>query len=580
MSKSVSAITKGVAKPRVWGKPCQNKPLPQPWFGLDTERDSRTSDFVCGWLIDRSNNARSFTGFHDLPDGTYWIYNLNYDIEGMLRDTGNDAIWLARADGVRFKLGDARCIYYHGKRFEYRTKDQNLVFVDASPFWNRIPLSKLGAKEGVDASQLNGQWYANYAEYRATVDSYCRQDARITLYNVLHLARKLRQMGVEIASTPGGTARRFLSRLGPFSPVLWKTHKAFLRSYAGGRFELTKRGVIPDAHQYDLVSAYPWALTQCPWPTQNARFAHTRRLHENALYGSYEITYALPTNTYLGFAPRWRNHVRVFPRAGEKVWVTKPELEWLQAHDYPHMIHDGIEIFDEDATMAFDGPIRELFADKQVCKTKAEAAGPKTILNSQYGVMIHLLPSPQAWQPIDNVEKPETWFGDYALQTMDERLRAGPCFAPAIAGHLTSLVRLRILDAARSMLDAYVGGHTDSALSLGPWKGVTLGKDLGDWDLETKVPIGYTIKTGMYALGNTIKMRGITKRGKAEDLWAPTHTRNTRIGIKSATDFDTLNVIKKIRVANNLDIEHKRQWEKPLEVKHIERGEYIESKPW
>ena len=86
-------------------------------MGLDTERDSLSGDFVCGFIADAKTD-KEFKSLYDLPRGTYWAWNLAYDIEGMVRDLRLEEGWAMREVGARFPLGDGRACYYHGTRFE------------------------------------------------------------------------------------------------------------------------------------------------------------------------------------------------------------------------------------------------------------------------------------------------------------------------------------------------------------------------------------------------------------------------------------------------------------------------------
>lgn len=112
-SKSEQAINWPVYQPRNWGIPTKARALPKPWFGLDTERNTQPGflpdgstaipgEFVCGWAVGES--LKQFTRLEDLDPGTYWIWNLAYDIEGMLRDLGVEEAWAARQDGAKFEL--------------------------------------------------------------------------------------------------------------------------------------------------------------------------------------------------------------------------------------------------------------------------------------------------------------------------------------------------------------------------------------------------------------------------------------------------------------------------------------------
>lgn len=579
VSKSQMAIEWDVFRPRNWGMPARSHPLPKPWFGFDTERDSKSGEFVCGWAVGES--TQQMKTFTDLVPGTYWVWNLSYDAEGMLRDLNLPEAWAARSDGSKFPLLEGEAVYYHGKRFDYRVSGGGKwSFIEASSFFGRQPLRAVGAKENMNAARMSLSMYRSnadyerekwdatkkewvgtgvWAKYRDDVDSYCQQDARIVYDAIQTCALSLKGLDVEIGSTPGATARRFLNKLGPFPALLWQTHKPFLRSYCGGRFEVTKRGVLHDVRQYDLVSAYPWALANCPWLSDSAYSRQSRRFSPNALYGTYEVSFKYPD--YLGVAPRWRNGIRVYSSEETNTWLARPEVDWLLKQGVNVHIWKALEVFDENSTDLWRQIIEPLFAVKVRDKNAADKGwGAKIILNSQYGILIQLIRRAGVWVPIANAVNPIDFAGTLALEEPPKAFEGGKYYAPLYAGNLTALTRVRILDAAKDLgPEAYIGGHTDSVLATRPLtKGLGLG--LGDWKLEKAVPRADICKTGMYALGEMVKIRGITRQGNAEMLWEPTHNRKSRVGIKSAHEWNEVSVILPKQVMNNYGVESKRKW--------------------
>lgn len=594
-----------VFKPRNWGKPAKTRPLAKPWFGLDTERDTKSGEFVCGKIAGETKGA--FKTIADLPGGTFWVWNLAYDIEGMLRDLDIPEAWAAKIDGAEFGLLGGSARYFHGKKFSLKLPNRNLQFIEASSFYNRCPLSKIDKKYGekdsrVKASEMSLSRYECDMAYRELVDLYCTQDAQLVYNAICDLSMGVRALGVELGSTPGGTARGFLNRLGQFPELLWQTHYHFLKSYCGGRFEITKRGIFDEAiYQYDLVSAYPWALSNCPWLTETAFFRWTNKFSDDAHYGSYEITFDY--DNYLGVAPAWKNGIRVYSTGEKKVWLARPEVDWLIRHGARVEIHRAIEVFDPNATGAWREIIVELFDIKNNCRQchkawgdkkeccgtvpdTASRMGAKVILNSMYGVLIQLIQEKGIWLPLGQAQNPVDFAGHLALEAPPKRLEGGKYYAPIYAGHLTSMVRVRILDGAIAVGDpAYLGGHTDSMLTRHKLPDWLLSKELGGWSLEETAKECHVAMTGKYAIRTNedkwkVKVRGITRAGTADLLWAPKVMRNSRIGIKSADSWTDVSVIKPKAVLNNYAVEQKRIWDNSLSARMIENRENIDSRPY
>ena len=595
-----------VFKPRNWGKPAKTRPLPKPWFGLDTERDAKTGEFVCGKIAGETKG--SFAKMDDLPEATYWVWNLAYDIEGMLRDLDIPEAWAAKTDGGSFAILGGEARYFHGKKFTLKIPGKKLQFIEASSFYNRCPLAKIDKKYGekdkrVVASEMSLSRYEQDMAYRELVDLYCTQDAQLVYNAICDLAMGVRTLGVELGSTPGGTARGFLNRLGQFPEICWQTHYHFLQSYCGGRFEITKRGIFDEPiYQYDLVSAYPWALSNCPWLTNTAFFRWTNKFSDNALYGTYEVSFDY--DNYLGVAPAWKQGIRVYSSGEKKTWLARPEVDWLIRHGARVEIHRALEIFDPNATWLWREIIFELFDLKNNCQVchkpwgdrteccgsvpdEAMRRGAKVLLNSMYGVLIQLIQENGAWVPLGSAQNPVDFAGTLALEAPPKRLEGGKYYAPVYAGHLTSLVRTRILDGAIAVGDhAYIGGHTDSLLSRRRLPDHLLGRELGDWSLEESADQCHVAMTGKYAIRSAksgkwkVKVRGITRSGTADLLWAPEVWRNSRIGIKSAGSWADVSLIKPKAVLNNYAVEQKRIWDRDMTPRMVEARENIDSRPY
>ncbi len=273
-------------------------------------------------------------------------------------------------------------------------------------------------------------------------------------------------------------------------------------------------------------------------------------------------------------------------------------MDWLQRHGAKVEFHRALEVFDPNATDAWRGIIAELFTvknDCQVCfkpwgdkkeccgtqKDETKIRGAKVLLNSMYGVLIQLIQEHGAWVPLLKAKEPIDFAGRLALEAPAKKLEGGKYYAPLYAGHLTSLVRTRLLDGAIAVGDhAYIGGHTDSVLTRKKMPDWLLSKQLGGWSLEEDAPNCQVAMTGKYAIGNKVKVRGITRAGKPELLWADSVMRNSRIGIKSATSWADVSLIKPKMVLNNYAVENKRIWDKPLDAGMISRKENVDSNPY
>lgn len=597
MSKTKDALRHPIYEPRNWGKPTRSpRPLPLPWFGLDTERDSKTGKFVCGWLAKGAKGeCESFAKLWDLRPGTYFIWNLAYDIEGLVRDLHDDNAWQMKEDGTKFVLQGRECVYYHGKRFQFSDGMGKRIFIEASSFFNRLPLKDAAAqindkKGDVDASQMSYARYAQEPDYAGIVDEYCAHDAFLALALIQRINEGMVQIGIAtrgepliMGGTPGACARRFLSNVA-YPKVIWTTHLPFLRAYCGGRFEVVKRGFFEHADRADIISAYPWAMSRCLMLTETAVARSTKRVSPDAIYGAYEIE--CMTDEYLGIFPCWKGNTRVFSRGEKCAWLARPEVDWLLKRGHNVNVLRAVEIFDENA---FDGwkqiiePPYKLKANGK--KGEPIVLGAKVLINSMYGITIQLIKRGGKWVKLENAVNPIDFAGFWALEKGEPSFEAGQFYAPCYASTLTSMVRVRVLDAAiEAGEENFIASHTDSALLCGG--SIETGAELGDWGYEARDDELTITNAGRYAHGNTVKARGVSKRHlvvgdvakrQKTDLWADEVTRKVRHGIKTQTDWDRVSLIEDKKVKNNYQWEIKRKWDRPLSREMIERREALDS---
>jgi len=523
-----------------------------------------------------------------------------------------------REDGTPFTLRGAKCVYYHGKRFEWRDEGGRRIFLEASSFFNRISLNEAAktlcvckcaacvghkkkpkefqhcgsdewvcpAKDPIDASKMSLTRYERDARYRKAVDKYCAKDARIAFRLMEYLRRGFRDLKVEIGGTPGATAKRLLVNVPQFPDLIWTTHRPFLEAYCGGRFEVVRRGVFHNARQYDKVSAYPWALSKCLMLTPNATKRFTHRLSDDAIYGAYEV--AFHSDEYFGILPTWRGSTRVFSRGEKKGWICKPELEWLQRRGHDFTIQRGVEVFDENAWPGWRDLVKPIFDAKRDNKGKPVGLGAKVGVNSLYGILIQLIKRGGQWVPIEEAKNPVDFAGLLALEKGPKAFEAGQFYAPIYSSTLTSMVRVNLLDTALPVADDCVAFHTDSILLK---DGASLPTDeaMGGWELQKKAEELIILKSGQYAMDAEVKGRGFSKRKlnpesedeiavrQRVDLWAPTHTRRTRVGVKTATTWRDVSNIRNKIVRNNVGWEVKRKWLREFSARVLERHEWIES---
>lgn len=608
MSKTVKALKAPIYRPRDWGTPPSVRSLPRPWYGLDTERNvlkpHKPGEFVCGWIVRDDGFSYRFRGFDSVPAGTHFVWNLGYDIDGLLRDARLDEGWAAKEDATPFRLGNARCVYFHGKRFEYSTPGTQRLFIEASSFFGRIPLKEAvkalckcpcaacldgeahcgkepacPTKDPADASQMSLARYRKDARYRAMIDKYCIKDARLALQLIEYLNTGLAQLKppIVMGGTPGTVARRLIAQLPAFPNVIWQTQRAFLNAYCGGKFEAVKQGYFERAQKFDIVSAYPWALSESPWLTKTAYHRAVTRMTDSALYGAYLVSFKC--DAYFGIAPQWRGTTRVYSTSERKAWISRPELQLIQEWGGDYRVLKGVEIFDENADDSWRRLIAPPFKMRQAHKKEPVGLGAKIALNSVVGGLIQLQPRGGKWVPIGDAVNPVDFAGTLALEMGEVAFEGGRYYAPCYAGNVTSLVRVKILKTARALgEDNAIATHTDSLFVV---KGKpTISKELGGWAIEGEDEELIMLKTGQYVYGGETAARGIGRRVAPEVLLQETYTRRSRISVKSAHgDWDLVSNIVPKETQNNLGGDLKRAWDRMLTRKMVMQREFGDSRP-
>lgn len=148
-------------------------------------------------------------------------------------------------------------------------------------------------------------------------------------------------------------------------------------SYYGGRIELLKVGTIRRTYTYDIVSAYPHALSQLP---TLKRWRHTTR-YESGTVGWYYVKYCAPVHAYVGALPVRTRCGIVYPLIAEG---------WYTSFEVANILND-CEIVEGYVTDDCDRPfsaILELFQLRQTMKREGNEGGSMLLklgLNSIYG---------------------------------------------------------------------------------------------------------------------------------------------------------------------------------------------------
>jgi hypothetical protein len=258
--------------------------------------------------------------------------------------------------------------------------------------------------------------------------------------------------------------------------------------YAGGRFELCKPGhANQKVYQYDINSAYPYAISSLP----NLREGEWRHIDDPDLESlpSFSIVRLrwnsrvadmdrpIASDSLQEIYPRsipfpfWRRTPKgtiTYPSHGVHGWYWLPEAKAGIAYGESLPDSYGVTYQIEEAYAFYPSPCDnpypfegnyELYERRQVLKAAGDGAhiGIKLGLNSEYGKTCQQV----GYDPVKG-KKP-------------------PYHNLALAGYTTAVCRAMMIDAMKQNPTAIIGFETDGIFSLEPLD-LSVGKGLGQWE--------------------------------------------------------------------------------------------------
>jgi hypothetical protein len=273
-------------------------------------------------------------------------------------------------------------------------------------------------------------------------------------------------------------------------------------AYAGGRFEMMKCGHMnTPVYQYDINSAYPWAIAQLPnlakgrWEYHLggtledlteysiARIQWTnhdgymlKEISEHYPLMRWEYPEAIP----FPFWKRSKIGNISYPSGNIHGWYWAPEIlagfnyvdSLPEYYDRNIRVLEYYKFIDESGERPF-AQVEQLYKTRQVLKSKGNGAhvGIKLGLNSLYGKLAQQI----GWT--------------------EERPNKPPFHNILLAGYVTAKCRAKILDAMALNPAAIISVETDGIFSTMPLD-LPVSKELGDWE-HTKYDDMYYFQSGL-----------------------------------------------------------------------------------
>jgi len=407
------------------------------------------------------------------------IYGASYDWNMWLRDVPRETLETLYETGeatygaywIKWRPGKT---FHIGKR---GTKDTAL-FYDVVSFFQRAFIAAcdeyLGDKFAhrdliVKNKRLRGSFTE---EDLAEIAMYCDAELENLVSLMNELRERLYRAGLKVSrwDGPGAIAVALFQQHG-IKEHLRRTEyaesDAVRAAYFGGRFEVIKTGYVENAvYEYDVNSAYPWALQDVPSMARGHWETHPHYVDPGTDFALYHVTFAGTEEHFDKPYPlpfRREDGNVCFPQYVTG-WYWGPEI--ATALKYVELYGGTIDVLEtrvfvpasDVKPFAFIGP---LYQKRRALKAAGDGAhvGIKLGLNSMYGKLA---------QQVGWSETPDG-------------LRLPPYHQLEWAGYVTSRCRAAVFGAVLPDLSQVIAFETDAMFTTEKLE-VEEGAQLGQWE--------------------------------------------------------------------------------------------------
>lgn len=490
--------------------------------------------------------------------------------------------------------------HYDAAQFFYTS------LADASEEW----LGEQKLQETIDVTQFgltDGEANEYIKDNLNTIQTYARKDAKLVRDLWKEAVSVGENLGIPMGKpfSTGYLAESYLNAKLPEKPGIGPREMASMawEAYAGGRFEVIKRGDIGRVSGPDINSAYPHILQNLPDP-KTLQWRHKLNPSIETLreadYGFVSATvttdkdrpiqpFAIKVDDKLNY-PALVNHD-----------ITCVKDIFVNAYDYDYLEDYTIE----EAWIAKDTPNTDYpftFIDPLYNERKDfEANGKfkkgqwlKIVLNSMYGKTCQTTPKRRRVEGMTELSDKEHHVPNMSLPKMIregyengfvEYLEAGAWFNPFIAAYITGLTRLelhkRILEYGLEY-DTVMLATDSLMIEQEPFEQSGFADDLvksglGNWDYDYEGS-AFVIGAGVYQIdfddgSHKVKTRGFKEADLAEGLRHAANTTEGNIEIESMRPRKVAEVIWQNEPVSDIgkfqslsrdlapDMDTKRVWE-------------------
>jgi len=380
-------------------------------YALDTETTQQGELLVLadneGNYIDleksKINHVLKFL-FSKRYEGSWcFFYNLHFDARIILKMILRE---LSEKDLNRFyytfrcKIQGYSIHYIEEKKLSIRKGKHSVTFFDIAQFYSKSLLEayKTNIKKPLpDHYQSMKESRSDfsrdyYKRHKKQMRNYCIDDCILTKELAEHWCDIFYKAFLFYPShwiSSGYLAEKVLINQGvnitKFDDIPLEVQEIAWNCYVAGRIELVTRGQSEKAYIYDINSAYPYAMTTIPEPT-NGTWIQSTKLIKNALLGFFKIKCNIPNTKHITpFFFKVRGKI-IFPKGEFITYATLDEIKSCEDSSWFTII-DSWQYTDPNPFYPFKRIIEELYEKRQILKKNKDPLELpiKIILNSMYG---------------------------------------------------------------------------------------------------------------------------------------------------------------------------------------------------
>lgn len=579
----------------------------------------------------------------------FTTFNLDYDATALLA-------YLPRK--LLKVLHVQKKIQYKGYSIEYLSKkvliiskapDARLIVFDIYPFF-QTSLAKAGQlyaprayrKKRMAKSLKSAFTRKYYHQHRKQVDVYAQGDAKLTQYLTDKLVAAIANIGLEtdLLYSPGFIAKRYFINKGiSFGYLPWKFKQFVADAYFGAYIQCAKRGYFKTAHESDLKSAYPWAMSQLP-DFRTAEYYLSKTVRERYYFIKAKVSMKNSEFYLLPF--RKKGHPVLYPKYdGQVATMTCFEYEYLRKNKLCTQLEviSVLNIRASDSKPYADF-VQELFDLRKI--GGFESLVYKLILNSGYGITAekvdkyHAIDDGKTAQKLtsmikaDNYEaflqaqvkrcasawqywekglckcstcndtrkimakKPKNLWAaivETAGQYYEKVAHTGKMQNLAVAAFITAMIRVRMFDIMRKNSGKVIAVFTDGILTTEKPSQALDKALLGELEYKGKADC-LMVGSGVYQFGAKNKMRGydshtslkpkVFSARKNAFVPIPSLERNSLGRVMSSGVWQTYEVNELIDTEKklNLNFDAKRIWDFQYKTGLEMKSKICNSKPF